>query len=83
MLVTSTGMRPIEALSIPVKDLDLKSNPSRLFVRGEYTKTRSDRTIFLTQELDNQLSSWLAYIADDEFVIQKTAKLLLNIELLL
>ena len=61
MLLASTGMRPVEALSIRVKDLDLKSNSSRLFVRGEYTKTRSDRTIFLTQELDNQLSSWLAY----------------------
>jgi integrase len=42
MLLASTGMRPVEALSIRVKDLDLKSNPSRLFVRGEYTKTRSD-----------------------------------------
>lgn len=61
MLLASTGMRPVEALSIRVKDLDLKSNPSRLFVRGEYTKTRSDRTIFLTQELENQLSSWLSY----------------------
>ncbi len=61
MLLASTGMRPVEALSIRLKDLDLKSNPSRLFVRGEYTKTRSDRTIFLTQELDNQLSSWLSY----------------------
>ena len=61
MLLGSTGMRPVEALSIRVKDLDLKSNPSQLFVRGEYTKTRSDRTIFLTQELDNQLSSWLTY----------------------
>jgi integrase len=61
MLLASTGMRPVEALSIRVKDLDFKSNPSRLFVRGEYTKTRSDRTIFLTQELDNQLSSWRAY----------------------
>ena len=61
MLLASTGMRPVEALSIRIKDLDLKSNPSRLFVRGEYTKTRSDRTIFLTQELDHQLSSWLTY----------------------
>jgi integrase len=61
MLLASTGMRSVEALSIRVKDLDLKSNPSRLFVRGEYTKTRSDRIIFLTQGLDNQLSSWLPY----------------------
>ena len=61
MLLASTGMRPVEALSTCVKDLSLKSNPSRLFVRGEYTKTRSDRTIFLTQELDNQVSSWLTH----------------------
>jgi integrase len=61
MLLASTEMRPVEALSIRVKDLDLKSNPSRLFVRGEYTKTKSNRIIFLTQELDNQLSSWLSY----------------------
>ena len=44
-----------------LKISNLKSNPSRLFVRGEYTKTKSDRAIFLTQELDNQLSSWLSY----------------------
>ena len=37
MLLASTGMRPVEALSMRVKDLGLKSNPSRLFVRGEYT----------------------------------------------
>jgi integrase len=61
MLLASTGMRPVEALSIRVKDLSLKSNPSQLFVRGEYTKTRSDRTIFLTQELDSQVSSWLTH----------------------
>jgi integrase len=61
MLLASTGMRPVEALSIRVKDLDLNTNPSRLFVRREYTKTRSDRTIFLTQELDNQLFSGLVY----------------------
>jgi integrase len=48
-------------LSIRIKDLDLDSNPSKLFVRGEYTKTRTDRTIFLTDELAHQLKSWLDY----------------------
>jgi hypothetical protein len=76
-------MHPVEALSRPVKDLDLKSNPSRLFVRGEYTKIRSDRTIFPTQRLDIRYPlGYLICIADDEFVIQTTEKLLLNIELL-
>jgi integrase len=54
-------MRTVEALSIRIKDLDLQSDPPKLFVRGEFTKTKSDRTIFLTSELRNQLSSWIDY----------------------
>jgi hypothetical protein len=30
-------------------------------VRGEYTKTRTDRTVFLTEEITKQLVSWLNY----------------------
>ncbi|MGE5661286.1 MAG: site-specific integrase [Ignavibacteriales bacterium] len=61
MLLASTGMRAVEALSIRIKDLDLHLSPSRLFVRGEYTRTKSDRTIFLTSELAQQISSWIDY----------------------
>jgi len=61
MLLASTGMRAVEALSIRIKDLDFDSNPAKVFVRGEYTKTRVDRTIFLTEEVTQQLKSWLDY----------------------
>jgi integrase len=61
MFLAGTGMRAVEALSIRVKDLELQLNPPRLFVRGEFTKTRSDRTIFLTAELRYQLIAWLKY----------------------
>ena len=61
MLLAATGMRAVEALSIRIKDLELQSYPPRLFVRGEFTKTRSDRTVFLTKEVAHQLSSWLDY----------------------
>ena len=54
-------MRAVEALSIRIKDIDSNSNPVRLFVRGEYTKTKADRTIFLTEETSQQLNSWLEY----------------------
>jgi integrase len=57
MLLAATGMRATEALSIRIKDLDLESRPTRLFVRGEYTKTRTDRTVFLTEEITQQLNS--------------------------
>ena len=61
MLLASTGMRAVEALSTRIKDFDLHSSPSKLFVRGEYTKTKSDRTIFLTSELSQQISTWIEY----------------------
>jgi integrase len=61
LLLTATGMRAVEALSIRIKDLDLDSNPAKVFVRGEYTKTRVDRTVFLTEEVTQQLNSWLDY----------------------
>jgi integrase len=61
MLLAATGMRATEALSVRIKDFDFKSNPAKLFVRGEYTETRTDRTIFLTEEIKHQLNTWLNY----------------------
>jgi len=59
MFLAATGMRAIEALSVRIKDLDLKASPAKVFVRGEYTKTRTDRIVFLTEEIAKQLDSWL------------------------
>jgi len=61
LLLAATGMRAGEALSIRIKDIDFNSNLSTLFVRGEFTKTKVDRIIFLTQEVAQQLKSWLDY----------------------
>ena len=59
MLLASTGMRAVEALSVRVTDIDLHT--LKLSVRGEFTKTKTERTIYLTSELGNQLSAWLSY----------------------
>jgi integrase len=61
MLLAASGMRAVEALSIRIKDIDFDSNPAKIFVRGEYTKTKTDRVIFLTEEATQQLRSWLTY----------------------
>ena len=61
MLLAATGMRASEALSIRLVDCDLKANPPRLQIRGEYTKTKVSRFVFLTQELVQQISLWLEY----------------------
>jgi integrase len=61
MLLAATGMRAVEALSSTIKDIDFKSNPPRLSVHGENTKTKTDRIIFLTNEVAKQLSAWIDY----------------------
>jgi len=62
MLLAATGLRASEALSIRIKDLHLDSNnPANVFVRGEYTKTRTDRYVFLTEEVVTQLNQWQEY----------------------
>ena len=61
ILLAATGMRAVEALSIRIKDIDFDSKPVRVFVRGEYTKSKVDRIIFLTEEITQQLKSLLDY----------------------
>jgi integrase len=55
--LASTGMRATEALSIRLKDINFDKNTISL--RGEYTKTKTDRTIFMTTELATQLKTFL------------------------
>ena len=64
MLLASTGLRATEALSIRIKDLIVDSNdnfPSKVIIRGEYTKTKVDRYVFLTKEMQHQIKIWLDY----------------------
>ena len=60
MLLACTGARATEALSI-VNDLDLESNPAKLSIRGEYTKTKVDSYIFLTKEVVRPIKKWLDF----------------------
>ena len=61
MLLASTGMRALEALSIRIRDIDVDSSPAKLTVRGEYTKTKVDRYVFLTRETVEQIKKWIDY----------------------
>ncbi len=61
MLLAVTGCRATEALSIRLKDIDFESNPAKIRIMGEYTKTKVDRTVFITKELKDQLIKWLDY----------------------
>jgi integrase len=61
LFLAAIGCRAAEALSIRLCDIDFSKNPATVLIRGEYTKTKADRTIMLTQELAQQLKLWIDY----------------------
>jgi integrase len=61
MLLASTGIRAKEALSTRECDYDLEADPPRVLIRGEYTKTKVDRIVYLTNEVVKQMKTWLEY----------------------
>jgi len=75
MMLAATGMRPIEAFSIRHRDVDLESNPPRVYIRGEFTKTGVERYVFLTSELVKQLKTYLTYKTRERRITYDDAKL--------
>lgn len=61
MLLAASGLRASEALSIRICDVEFHADPVKVFIRGEYTKTRLDRFVYLTCEVATQLNTWLQY----------------------
>ena len=61
LFLAATGCRAREALSIRLCDINFENDPPTAFLRGEYTKTRTDRILYFTDELAQQLKSWLEY----------------------
>jgi integrase len=67
MLLAATGMRATEALALRNKDFDFDDEGSRnnrqafIRIRGEFTKTRTDRYVFLTKEVVEQCKAWIDF----------------------
>jgi integrase len=68
MLLAATGMRATEALALRHKDFDfdddnIRNNNRQAFVRirDEFTKTRTDRYVFLTKEVVEQCKAWIDF----------------------
>jgi len=61
MLLAAGGFRAVEALSIRICDIDFDASPVKVSIRGEYTKTKADRFVYLTNEIVGQLRLWLEY----------------------
>ena len=59
MFSAFTGMRAVETLSNRLKDINLDCNPARVYIRGEFTKTRQDRYVYVTSQMTQQIKIWL------------------------
>ncbi len=61
LVLASGAMRTVEALAIRVKDIDFDSNPTRIHLRKEYSKTRVGRDIYISNEATQELKHWLGF----------------------
>lgn len=61
MMLASGGMRPVEALAIQFKDLDLKAKPTKIYMKAEYSKNKLPREVYITAEATTFLNQWLAH----------------------
>jgi len=58
-VLESSGMRIGEALQLKPEDLELEADPTRVNIRGEYTKTGNSRVAFISREACEAIEEWL------------------------
>lgn len=61
LLLTSAGLRAIEGCSLRLQDVDFTSNPTRITVRKEYSKTKRSRIIYCSDEATEELQTLLKF----------------------
>lgn len=59
LFLENSGIRVGEALQLELDDIDLKSEPIKVNVRGEYAKTGDPYYSFIGQEAKESLTEWL------------------------
>lgn len=59
LVASSSGMRSDEILQLTEEDIDFDSNPVKIYVRAETTKTRTARITFMSNEAKESVLEWL------------------------
>ena len=59
ILLASTGMRVMEALTLQPSDFDFESNPVSIKIRAGETKTNEGRSVYLTKECTTMIEQLL------------------------
>jgi integrase len=59
LILASSGLRAVEAASIRLRDIDFLSEPVRIHIRKEYSKTRTGRDTYISDEAVVFLKQWV------------------------
>jgi integrase len=59
LILTSGGMRAVEATAIRLKDIDFSTSPTKIHIRKEYAKTRAARDVYISDEATQYLKQWI------------------------
>jgi integrase len=70
LVLASGGMRASEALAMRYKDIDFTASPARIHIRKEYTKTKTARDIYISEEATAFLKQWLGWKYSKERVLR-------------
>jgi integrase len=80
LVLISSGLRAMEAAALRLMDLDFMTNPTKIHVRKEFSKTRRPRDVYISQEATNHLRKLLEFRKNEMqpdtlvFSIQKRSK---------
>ena len=66
LVLASGGTRAIEGLAIRLKDLDFTVNPTKIHIRKEYSKTKTGRDIYISDEATQHLKQWIDWKYSNE-----------------
>jgi integrase len=66
LILASGGMRAAEGLAIRLKDLDFTVNPTKIHIRKEYSKTKTGRDIYISDEATQYLKQWIDWKYNNE-----------------
>jgi integrase len=59
LTLASSGMRIGECLKLQIGDFDFTTQPCKVSIRGEYTKTGNSRVAFISREAVEAVQEWL------------------------
>jgi integrase len=61
LMLASGGFRAVEATSIRLKDIDFSVTPTKIHLRPEFTKTKTARDIYISDEATTYLQQFLSF----------------------